>query len=67
MALNGMRVNIKEDYLMMYKGGYTRLQSASFRIEEKNVNGQYSFTIKNEHFIVLRTNGVIFVGGDYKR
>ena len=67
MALNGMRVNIKEDYLMMYKGGNTRLQSASFRIEEKNVNGQYSFTIKNEHFIVLRTNGVIFVGGDYKR
>lgn len=67
MALNGMRVNIKEDYLMMYKGGYTRLQSANFKIEEKNVNGQYSFTIRNEHFIVLRTNGVIFVGGDYKR
>lgn len=67
LALNGMRSNIKNNELIMYKGGFTRLQSNLFKIEEKIVNGQYSFTIKNDHYIVLRSNGVIFVGGDFKK
>lgn len=65
-ALGGKRVNVVGDRLRMFVGRYTRLQAPSFKIEEKKVNMQYSFTVRSG-LIVLRSNGLIFVLSDYKK
>lgn len=66
LALGGKRANVVENRLRTFVGRYTRLQAPSFKIEEKTTNIQYSFTVRSK-LIVLRSNGLIFVLGDYKR
>ena len=65
-ALGGKRTNVVGGGLRIFVGKYTRLQAPSFKIEEKKVNIQYSFTVRSG-LIVLRSNGLIFVLGDYKK
>lgn len=63
-ALGGRRLYNDGQKLRLLVGKYTRLQSTSFKIEEKRVDKQYSFTVRSG-WIVLKSKGLILVMADY--
>ena len=63
-ALGGKRLYNDGKKLRLLTGKYTRLQTASFEINEAKVNKQYSFTVKSG-WLVLKSKGLILVMADF--